>query len=101
LKTGILRLPQKTTPAKRGTYIRIGPHSPPESRIKTLREWKEPDMFNKKKEAKKEVTLDDVIPEHPNEYPAKHLKEKLDSRREALADIKDHNPSEGLQETTL
>jgi len=58
-------------------------------------------MFNKKKESKKEVTLDDVIPQHPDEYPAKHLKEKLDSRRADMDDIKDHNPSEGLQGATL
>lgn len=32
------------------------------------------------------VTLDDVAPEHPDQYPAKHLKEKLDARRDAILD---------------
>lgn len=30
------------------------------------------------------VTLDDVTPEHPDQYPAKRLKERLDARREAI-----------------
>ena len=56
-------------------------------------------MFGKKKE--KAITLDDVIPMHPDQYPAKHLKDKLDARRETLDGIKHHNPSEGLQDTRL
>ncbi len=62
---------------------------------------KEAIMFGKNKQKKKDITLDDVVPAHPDEYPAKHLKEKLDSRRETLDAIKDHNPSEGLQDTSL
>lgn len=44
----------------------------------------------------KEVTLDDVKPLHPNDYPAKHLKEKLDGRKEELSEIKNHASSQGL-----
>ena len=48
------------------------------------------------KEKKKAVTLDDVTPLHPNEYPAKHLKEKLDQRREDMDDIKDRSHPSGM-----
>ncbi len=54
-------------------------------------------MSDKKPEKKKAVTLDDVKPLHPDEYPAQHLKQKLDARRDELADIKEHYPSEGLE----
>lgn len=45
-------------------------------------------MFGKKNtpEKAKEITLDDVVPLHPNEYPAKHLKEKLDQDREHISE---------------
>lgn len=33
---------------------------------------------------RKEVTLDDVTPMHPDAYPAKHLKQKLDADREHM-----------------
>jgi hypothetical protein len=29
----------------------------------------------------KEITLEDVVPLHPEEYPARNLKRKLDERR--------------------
>lgn len=58
-------------------------------------------MFGKKKETQKEVTLDDIVPLHPEAYPAKHLKERLDARRDTLDAIKEHNSSEGLQDTNL
>ena len=48
------------------------------------------------KAKKKEVTLDDVTPLHPNEYPAKHLKEKLDKRREDLGEIEDRSHPSGM-----
>lgn len=44
----------------------------------------------------KEPTLEDVTPIHPNEYPAKHMKEKLDAHRERLADIEDRSHPSGL-----
>lgn len=50
----------------------------------------------KKAHGKKEPTLEDVTPLHPDEYPAKHLKEKLDSRREMLDEIEDRGGPEGI-----
>jgi hypothetical protein len=41
---------------------------------------------------KKEVTLEDVTPLHPNDYPAKNLKKKLDERR-AQSDAVDSHPT--------
>jgi len=57
-------------------------------------------MFGKKDKAK-EISLDDVKPMHPNEYPAKHLREKLDARRETLNEIHNHAASEGLEKDEL
>lgn len=37
-----------------------------------------------RKKAPKEVSLDDVEPLHPDEYPAKKLKEILEHRREEM-----------------
>ncbi len=43
--------------------------------------------LGKKEEKKnKEVTLEDVVPLHPNEYPAKNLKHKLDQDREHMGE---------------
>jgi len=58
-------------------------------------------MFGKKAEKKKVITLDDVIPAHPDQYPGKSLRERLDSRREVLRDIHSHNPSEALEDSQL
>lgn len=33
------------------------------------------------------ASLEDVIPLHPNAYPARHLKDKLDNRREDRAEV--------------
>lgn len=41
---------------------------------------------------KKEVTLEDVVPRHPNDYPARNLKRKLDERR-AQSDALDSHPT--------
>lgn len=41
---------------------------------------------------KKEVTLEDVVPLHPNDYPARNLKKKLDERR-AQSDAVDSHPT--------
>jgi hypothetical protein len=51
-------------------------------------------MFGKKseKEKVKEITLEDVVPLHPNEYPAKHLKERLDMHHEHIQEA-GHNLS--------
>jgi len=35
----------------------------------------------------KEIGLEDVPPEHPDQYPARHLKERLDGRRDELDEI--------------
>lgn len=40
-----------------------------------------PHWLQRHKQGEREVSLADVAPEHPNEYPAKHLKEILDGRR--------------------
>ena len=45
--------------------------------------------MKRRKEEGHTVTLDDVTPAHPNEYPAKRLKERLDARRDAMHDIED------------
>ncbi len=44
----------------------------------------------------KEVTLEDVVPLHPNEYPAKRLKERLDARRSEFFEIEGQNHSNGM-----
>lgn len=49
------------------------------------------------KAPRKEVTLEDVLPAHPTEYPAKGLKARLDRRRSELHRIHDHAHSEGLE----
>lgn len=36
------------------------------------------------------VTLEEVVPQHPNEYPARHLKEILDERREDFEERASH-----------
>ncbi len=58
-------------------------------------------MFGKKTEKKKVITLDDVIPAHPDQYPGKSLRARLDGRREALREIQSHNPSEALEDSRL
>lgn len=40
-----------------------------------------------KEEGRRDVDLADVPPAHPDEYPAKHLKERLDGRRDELDEI--------------
>jgi len=49
----------------------------------------------------REITLEDVTPLHPNDYPAKHLREILDSRRQSFSDIRHHYASEGLANVEL
>jgi hypothetical protein len=44
----------------------------------------------------KEIDLEDVPPEHPEDYPARRLKERLDARREELDDIE--NGPKGMPE---
>lgn len=58
-------------------------------------------MFGKKSETKKTITLDDVTPAHPDEYPGRSLRARLDRRREALREIHTHNHSEGFQDSEL
>jgi hypothetical protein len=41
-------------------------------------------------------TLEDVTPMHPDEYPAKHLKERLDAHREMLDDIEEKSHPTGF-----
>lgn len=49
-----------------------------------------PDWMHFRKEKPHEIGLEDVEPLHPDQYPAKHLKEMLDHRRADLADIMAH-----------
>lgn len=58
-------------------------------------------MFGKKTEKQKPITLDDVVPAHPDEYPGRGLRARLDSRRETLREIHSHNPSEALEDSQL
>jgi len=52
--------------------------------------------MKEKKDRKDYPTLEDVTPAHPEEYPARHLKEKLDARRDMLDDIEERNHPTGL-----
>lgn len=47
-----------------------------------LRDW-----MKRRKEGRQEIDLEDVPPEHPDQYPAKHLKERLDRRRDEIDEI--------------
>jgi hypothetical protein len=58
-------------------------------------------MFGRKTEKHKEITLDDVAPAHPDEYPGKALRARLDARRDELRSIHAHNPSEALEDSQL
>jgi hypothetical protein len=42
------------------------------------------------------IDLEDVSPEHPDEYPARHLKERLDRRRDEIDEI--HSGHKGMPE---
>ena len=44
----------------------------------------------KKMDERKPVELEDVAPLHPNEYPARNLKAKLDERRDQMDDVGSH-----------
>ncbi len=55
-------------------------------------------LFNGKDPKKKEVTLDDVTPLHPNDYPAKHLKEKLDARHDRMQETEEGTLGSGMPE---
>jgi hypothetical protein len=48
-----------------------------------LKRW----MLHRGKIDPKEIDLGDVEPEHPDEYPARHLKERLDGRRDSIEEI--------------
>jgi hypothetical protein len=37
--------------------------------------------------AGQDIDLEDVPPEHPDAYPARHLKERLDQRRDEMDEI--------------
>ncbi len=43
--------------------------------------------IKKNKPNSKVATLEGVAPLHPADYPARHLKEKLDARREEMDEI--------------
>lgn len=44
-------------------------------------------MFWKLFKQEKEISLDDVVPMHPDEYPAKGLRSRLVANRERLLDV--------------
>jgi hypothetical protein len=54
--------------------------------------------LHRRKEEQNDVTLEDVVPMHPEDYPAKHLKEKLDSRRDELHEIEERGHPTGMPE---
>lgn len=54
--------------------------------------------IHRRKDGQSEVTLEDVVPMHPEEYPAKHLKEKLDDRRDELREIEERGHPTGMPE---
>ena len=54
--------------------------------------------MHRRKDEHSDVTLEDVVPMHPEEYPAKHLKEMLDARREELHEIEDRGHPTGMPE---
>ena len=62
------------------------------------------EMKNKKtgsgREAKhkKAPSLDDVTPMHPDDYPGKHMKERLDAHRDMLDEIEERGHPTGLPE---
>jgi hypothetical protein len=58
-------------------------------------------MFGRKVEKQKAITLDDVTPAHPDEYPGKGLRARLDRRREELRAIHTHSLSEALEDSQL
>ncbi len=45
------------------------------------------DWLNRRKETRQDVDLEDVPPEHPDQYPARHLKERLERRRDEIDEI--------------
>jgi len=47
----------------------------------------------------KPARLEDVTPEHPDQYPAKAMKARLDARQDKLNEVKEHYSSQGLQDT--
>jgi hypothetical protein len=42
---------------------------------------------HQKDDVQRNVDLADVPPEHPDQYPARHLKERLDQRRDEFDEI--------------
>lgn len=46
--------------------------------------------LSEKQDKPKVVELQDVTPLHPNEYPARNLKAKLDQRRGQMDDVGSH-----------
>lgn len=51
-----------------------------------LKKWMHRGEGNSEKD-QKEIDLEDVAPEHPEDYPARNLKERLDRRRDTIEEI--------------
>ena len=51
--------------------------------INPFKKW----MLRHGESGPKTIELEDVDPEHPDAYPARHLKERLDGRRDAFDEI--------------
>lgn len=49
-----------------------------------------PHWLQRHKEGDRDVSLADVTPEHPDDYPARHLKEILDGRRSDFEERASH-----------
>ncbi|HKP94915.1 MAG TPA: hypothetical protein VJ385_04080 [Fibrobacteria bacterium] len=58
--------------------------------------WIKGGKMKKDRNRKDYPTLEDVTPMHPEEYPAKHMKERLDSRRDMLDEIEERGHPTGL-----
>ena len=54
--------------------------------------------LHRRKDGPPVVTLNDVVPAHPDEYPAQRMKRKLDSRRDALHEIEERGQPMGMPE---
>lgn len=48
-----------------------------------LKKW----MKRHQEGSRNQIDLEDVPPEHPDAYPARHLKERLDRRRDEFDEI--------------
>ncbi|GEM_PF-2397599 len=63
-----------------------------------LTRWMHRHKREEKKSEEKRVTIDDVVPLHPDDYPGQQLRERLAHRREELNEIDDRGHPTGMPE---